>query len=113
MSFQATATTTGNSKALRIDAALYQAHPEFASGSFEVDVIAPGRMLVRSQAASETNTEDDPIFSTFLAFLTNEVIRTPEAVTPLTGDTLQRAASLVANMAVDPNEAFPDDFQLP
>ena len=53
MSFHATATKDGNSKGLRLDAALYRDHPEFAFGEYVVDVIAPGRLLVRANGPEE------------------------------------------------------------
>jgi len=113
MSFQAKATTTGHSKALRIDAALYQTHPEFASGKFEIDVIAPGRMLVRSQATTEAPAEHDPIFSVFLDFIGQQIAQAPHTVTIMDADEMARVAELVAGITVDPDDVFPDDFELP
>lgn len=113
MSFQATATTTGHSKALRIDAALYQTHPEFASGTFDIDVIAPGRMLVRSQTFAGAPAEHDPIFSVFLDFIGQQIAQAPHTVTAMDVDEMARVSALVAGITVDPNEVFPDDFELP
>lgn len=113
MSFHATATKNGHSKGLRLDAALYREHPEFASGTFEVDVIAPGRMLVRAQATTADGADADPIFGAFLAFMEQSMATNPGALMPLRADDVARAAALVAGMTVDETEAFPDDFELP
>ena len=62
MAYHARATTVGNSKALRLDAALFRAHPEFGIGEFAVSVIAPGRMLIQT-IAEHANDETDPVLA--------------------------------------------------
>ena len=113
MSYHATATAIGNSKGMRFQAALYQTHPEFASGEFEVDVIAPGRLLIRADAVSADATEDDPVFDTFLAFLEQEMLARPDLMTVLRASDVAHAEALVEGIAVDLDEDFGEDFQLP
>jgi hypothetical protein len=113
MSYRATATAVGNSKGLRVEGALFREHPEFANGEFEVDVIAPGRLLVRAQVADASGVGDDPILGAFLAFLGNEMANRPDLMVPMTATDAQRAAELVAGVEVSDDETFPDDFELP
>lgn len=113
MSYHATATAVGNSKGLRLDAALFREHPEFASGEFEVDVIAPGRLLIRAQPADMGEDGDDPILGAFLGFLGNEIANRPDLVTALTAADQERAAELVEGIEVADDETFAEDFELP
>ena len=113
MSFRASATTMGNSKGFRLDAALYREHPEFASGEFEVDVIAPGRLLVRAEPGPVDAGAADPVFDAFLHFLSQELKAHPEQVTSFTVADLRRVGELVAGVEVDRDADFPEDFDLP
>ena len=113
MSYRATATAVGNSKGLRVEGALFREHPEFASGEFEVDVIAPGRLLIRAQPADAGEEGEDPILGAFLAFLGQEMATRPDLTTPLTARDADRAARLVEGIEVEDAESFPDDFELP
>lgn len=113
MSFRATATPIGNSKGLRLDAALFKAHPEFASGEFEVDVIAPGRLLVRAEPALAGVADDvDPVFDAFLGFLGQAMEAHPQWLTPFRASEIRHVRELVAGVEVDPDEDF-SDFELP
>lgn len=113
MSYRATATAVGNSKGIRLEGALFREHPEFASGEFEVDVIAPGRLLIRAQPADASDEGDDPILGAFLAFLGQEMATRPDLTTALTAADAERTAELVDGVEVEDEESFPDDFELP
>ena len=111
MSYHATAATVGNSRGLRLDAALFKTHPEFAKGEYEVDVIAPGRLLVRAETQSAA--EADPVFDAFLSFMEREMTQHPEQITPLTGTQNQEAAALIEGIDVDFDRDLGDDYEMP
>lgn len=111
MSYHASAATVGNSRGLRLDAALFKAHPEFAKGEYEVDVIAPGRLLVRVEVPNRV--EADPVFETFLSFIEREMVADPEHITPLTIAQAREAAAVVGDMDVDLEGDLGDDYEMP
>lgn len=113
MSYTATATAVGNSKGLRLEAALFREHPEFASGDFEVDVIAPGRLLIRAEARASGDDAIDPVLDAFLGFLGQQMVTRPDFMTPLTVSDHQRVGELVERIEVDDDEELGDDFELP
>lgn len=111
MTYHATATSTGNSKALRLDAALLREHPEFAVGQFEVDVIAPGRLLVRALRPAEAGT--DPVFHAFFAFLDNQMALHPERITALSARDIEGVDALLDGVVADQSEHLGDSFEMP
>jgi len=113
MSYTAKATKTGNSRALRFESALFAAHPEFATGRFEADVIAPGRLLVRILDEETIDDTPDAVMDAFLAFLAVEMERRPQGVMPLTPEFVAAVDGLVAGVEYDPNEPLDNDFDLP
>lgn len=113
-SYRAKATTVGHSKALRLDRALFRAHPEFASGEFNVDVLGPGAMLVTARApASRKPVEADPVLEAYLAFVEQQMLQHPEYIRPVTTEDVRGLDTLLANVVVSSDEELPDDFQLP
>ena len=111
MTYHATATSTGNSKALRLDAALYREHPEFASGQFDVDVIAPGRLLVR--ALQDAEPVADPVFSAFFAFLSQQMVDNPARITPFSARDIAGVDELLDGVVAEQTEELGDDFEMP
>lgn len=111
MTYHATATSTGNSKGLRLDAALYREHPEFARGQFDVDVIAPGRLLVR--ARQPTDPEADPVFEAFFAFLDHQMTTQPARITPFSAQDLAGVETLLEGVTADQDEDLGDNFEMP
>jgi hypothetical protein len=106
-------TTTGNSKALRLDAALIAAHPEFGlKGAATATVIAPGQMLVSIPAKPEVAEDDDPIFEAFLHLLARDIAAHPERLHLVDDGLIARAAALTAGVNVDDDEVLPDDVSL-
>jgi len=106
-------TTTGNSKALRLDAALVAAHPEFAvKGAATATVIAPGQMLVSIPAKPAAAEDDDPIFGAFLHLVAQDIANHPERLHLVDDELIARAAALTAGVRVDDDEALPDDVSL-
>ena len=113
MPYSGRAMKTGNSKGLRFESALFTAHPEFASGQFEADVIAPGRLLVRACGATEAGDTRDAVMDAFLAVLAAELERRPAGLAPLAPEFVASVDGLVAGVEYDPNEPFDAKFELP
>lgn len=114
MTFHASATSVGNSRGLRLDSALFREHPEFESGTFDVDVIAPGHLLVRVARPHDAVEESaDPVFETYLGFLEKALTANPERISAFSAAEIGRAEALVEGVEVDMDEDFGDDFELP
>ena len=114
MSFVATASTTGNSRALRLEAALVKAHPEFAKGAFTVHVIGPGTMLVTQNATPKTDSREvaDPLLGAFLAFIEADLDSHPERVRPVTARDISGLERLLDGVQVQRDEDL-GDYRLP
>ncbi len=103
-------TTTGNSKALRLDAALIAAHPEFGRrGPVTATVIAPGQILVSIPAVENEDQEDDPIFGAFLHLLAEDIVHHPERLYLVDEELIARANALTADVHAGDDEIIPDD----
>jgi prlF antitoxin for toxin YhaV_toxin len=106
-------TTTGNSKALRLDSALIAAHPEFGvKGAATATVIAPGQMLVSVPAKPAADDDDDPIFEAFLHLLAEDIANHPERLHRVDDELIARAAAITTGVRVDDYEVMPDDVSL-
>jgi PrlF antitoxin of toxin-antitoxin system YhaV/PrlF len=103
-------TRTGNSSGFRFEGALFKSHPEF-NGEVRAHVIAPGRMLVlaETEAARETT---DPVMTSFLAFLAQDIARAPQDIRPLDTKLAKRAAKLTKGIAVSPDEDLGDGVSM-
>ncbi|UFP93292.1 type II toxin-antitoxin system PrlF family antitoxin [Gloeobacter morelensis] len=83
-SYTGSVTTSGNSRALRVEKAFFQANPEFAQqNKVVVYEIGPGTVLVKAIDALGDDGEEDPVMATFLSFLDNDIKNHPTRVTPL------------------------------
>jgi hypothetical protein len=112
MAYHAKAATVGNSKALRLDAALFREHPEFSVGEFAVSVIAPGCLLV--QTTTEPNDDaTDPVFDAFLTFVEHQMARRPDLISPVTIIDRAKANALLVGVSANRDEDLGDDFELP
>lgn len=112
MSYHAKAATVGNSKALRLDSALFREHPEFGAGEFAVSVIAPGCMLV--QATTEAgDDENDPVFDAFLTFVEHQMAQRPDLITAVTANDRREANALLTGVSADRDADLGEDFALP
>jgi hypothetical protein len=112
MPYSGRATKTGNSRGFRFESALFVSHPEFESGDVEADVIAPGRLLVRTRVENAPS-EADPIFDAFLAFLAEQMRTHPEDIEALTRQDVESLDELLAGVEYDPAEEIPEEFELP
>lgn len=113
MSYRATASTTGNSKALRLEAALFREHPEFATGEFDVTVLAPGCLLVYTTGAATLKDDTDPVFDAFLRFLETQMQRRPDLLSPVTVTDREEAAAILRGVRAEPDDEIDEHFQLP
>ena len=108
--FSGTVTTTGRSEAIRIDKALFKAHPEFRQkAKVRVDVIGHGTILISVVEEAERSEDDDPIVGAFLAFLERDIAKHPDRVGPLSESRIQEAVRLTKDVSVSGDEELPDD----
>ena len=112
MAYRAKAATVGNSKALRLDSALFREHPEFAAGEFSVSVIAPGCLLVQA-TTGVGDDETDPVFEAFVGFLEQQMTRRPDLLSPVTAADRREAGAILGGVSADQDEDLGDDFSLP
>ena len=112
MSFTAKAATSGNSRALRLDSALFKSHPEFAKGEFAVHVLGPGTMLVTATKPNVAADEEDPVLTAYLAFLDGQLKTHPDMIRPFTLADVAGLDRLLDGVAVDRDEDL-GDFRLP
>src|SRR5258708_31081718 len=84
MSFKGALTTSGNSHAIRFEAALAKAAPEFAakSGTVRIELLGAGTALVFLEEALPA--DDDPMVEAWLRFIERDVIGHPEQLHALT-----------------------------
>jgi antitoxin PrlF len=115
-SFSGAITTTGRSEAIRLDKALFKAHPEFRQrAKVRAHVLGPGHLLVTladPSAATADNIEQDPVVSAYLAFLEGDMLAHPERIAPLPEDELARLRRLTDGVQTGDDEVIPDDVTL-
>jgi hypothetical protein len=102
-------TRTGNSSGFRFEGALFKSHPEF-NGEVRAHVIAPGRMLVLAEA--ERREKTDPVMTSFLAFLGQDIARAPQNIRPLDTKLAKRADKLTKGISVSPDEDLGDGVSM-
>ncbi len=111
--YSGTVTTSGNSEAIRLENALFKAHPEFRQkGKVTATVIAPGQLLISVADEPQLEAEDDPVIEAFLAFLAGDLRRRPDRLQPLRTSAIERGVKLTEGIEVDDSEAIPDDISL-
>lgn len=87
--YKGSITTTGRSEAIRLDKALFKAHPEFRQrAKIRARAIGPGSLLVTVDA-NETDDlggdiERDPVVAAYLSFLERDMSEHPEGLRPFT-----------------------------
>ena len=100
---------TGNSLGLRFERALFHSHPEF-NGEVEAHIIGPGRMLVVADPEAKRRTaEEDPVLSSFMSFLADDMQRSPEHIKPLDAGVMERIGRLVSSVDTSPEEDLGDE----
>ena len=117
--FKGSITTTGRSEALRLDKALFKAHPEFKQrAKIRAHVIGPGSLLVTldSNEGGRTNSADaierDPVVAAYLSFLERDMSEHPEQLRPFTEADIARIDALTKHVTVSEDDVIPDDVTL-
>jgi len=116
-SFSGSITTTGRSEAIRLDKALFKAHPEFRQRArVRAHVLGPGHLLVTladdPAAAAPDEIERDPVVSAYLAFLERDMLAHPEHIAPLPEQDLVRLRRLTDGVQAGDADSIPDDVTL-
>ena len=96
-------TPVGNSKGIRLDAAFFKAHPEFA-GEVRVTVLADGQALLSAPSPgkrAKAGEMEDPVLLGFLGFLEAQMAAQPERITAADPAQLARIGKLVKGVKVD------------
>jgi hypothetical protein len=96
-------TKTGNSSGFRFEGALFKSHPEF-NGEVRAHVIAPGRMLVLAETEAHETKTTDPVMTSFLAFLAQDIARAPQDIRPLDTKLVKRADKLTKGLPCRPTK---------
>jgi len=116
-SFSGSITTTGKSEAIRLDKALFKAHPEFRQrAKVRAHVLGPGHLLVTladdaPQSAPE-EVERDPVVSAYLAFLEQDMRAHPDHIAPTPEAELARLRRLTDGVQAGDTDIIPDDITL-
>ena len=90
-------TRVGNSKAIRLDAAFFKAHPEF-DGVVRATVLADGQVLLSARSSGTKTKVDeryDPVLLGFLGFLEARMTAHPDLTTAADPDQLVQIGKLV------------------
>lgn len=114
--FKGSITTTGRSEALRLDKALFKAHPEFRQrAKIRAHVIGPGSLLVTldgNEDESADMIERDPVVAAYLSFLARDMSEHPERLRPFTEADIARIHALTKDVTMSDDEVIPDDVTL-
>ncbi len=111
MPYSLRATTSGKQHALALPKKFVDEHPEFADGRFSAHVVAPGHVLISTEAPVEI-TEEDPVVGAFLAFVEQEMRAHPGTITPFSVADIQGLDELLDGVVVNRDEDL-GDFNLP
>jgi antitoxin PrlF len=114
--FKGSITTTGRSEAIRLDKALFKAHPEFRQkAKIRATVIGPGSMLVTLDSdgmAEAGDIERDPVVSAYLSFLERDMGAYPEGIRPIAEANIARVLALTKDVLVSDDDVIPDDITI-
>jgi antitoxin PrlF len=117
--FKGSITTTGRSEAIRLEKALFKAHPEFRQRTkVRAHVIGPGSLLVTLNSSEfgdpdiDDSIERDPVVLAYLSFLERDMKEHPERLQPFTEADLARLEALTKDVAISDDDAIPDDVTL-
>lgn len=106
-------TKNGNSMALRLEKGMLDVYPEFATGDFSVSVLVPGTLLIHRNTPVEEVGDEDPVLSTFLQFMDQEMKKNPNKITPLSNREHAFMMAALGDVELDDNERFGEDFEIP
>jgi hypothetical protein len=109
-SFSGSVATTGNSRGLRLEKEFFKAAPEFGTpgSAIRADLIGPGTVLIRVDAAPR-ETVEDPVIGAWLSFLDAEMRTHPERLIAFQESEMNALERLVADVDVNDDETLPDE----
>jgi antitoxin PrlF len=102
--YRATTARIGNSSGLRLPAAFYRDHPQFAGASGHVEVLSDNTLLVRLEPAPQLDPEQEEeslMLGLFLDFLTRQALSSDAGPLLYTEAMAAEDADLLAGVAVD------------
>lgn len=110
-SFSGSTATAGNSRAMRFETAFYKAAPEFyqPGSAIRADVIGPGTVLVRLDAAAPETEAADPVIGAWLSFIDGDIQSTPGRLAPFTEEEAAGLETLVEGVVVEDGYVLPED----
>ena len=109
--FSGSVATTGNSRGLRLEKAFFQAAPEFGTvgAAIRADLIGPGTILIRVDAAKPATDEHDPIIGAWLSFIDADIRANPGRLVPLGETHLTTLEKLMEGVQATDEDVIPDD----
>jgi antitoxin PrlF len=100
--YEGTVVQVGNSRGIRLPAAFFNAHIEFA-GKVQVTVVADGAVLLSAKKTPQRKTKDDegdPVVAGFLQFLEEQMTRHPQDIVAADAEQIRRIGKLVKGVKV-------------
>jgi hypothetical protein len=99
MNYGGKVTKTGDSKAIRLDSALFKQAPEFElSTPVCASVVGPGCILISIDSQINESTNYDPILDGFLSFLSADIQSNYDKIQPLSSDLVALAKKITAGV---------------
>jgi antitoxin PrlF len=101
--YEGTVVQVGNSRGIRLPAAFFNAHIEFA-GKVQVTVVADGAVLLSAKKTPQRKTkndEGDPVVAGFLQFLEEQMTKHPQDIVAADADQIRRIGKLVKGVKVE------------
>ena len=100
--YEATVVQVGNSRGMRLPAGFFHAHPEF-NGKVQVTVVADGAVLLSASSPVRRKAKDeeaDPVVSSLLRFMAEQMTEHPEDIVAADVDQLRRIGKLVKGVSL-------------
>ena len=110
VSYRVTPARIGNSSGLRLPAAFYRDHPQFAGAAGQVEVLSENTLLLRLASPEPQNTdaeEDSLMLGLFLDFLSRQALSTDQAPVLYTEAMAAEDDDLLAGVSVDADQEAP------
>lgn len=102
--YRVTPARIGNSSGLRLPAAFYRDHPQFASAAGHVEVLNDTTLLLRMESPSQSEGEADDdslMLGHFLDFLSRQALTADDGPVPYTEAMAAEDDDLLAGVTVD------------
>jgi antitoxin PrlF len=102
--YRVTPARIGNSSGLRLPAAFYRDHPQFAGAAGQVEVLNDTTLLLRlepEEQQGEAEEEDSLMLGLFLDFLSRQALTAEQGPVPYTEAMAEEDEELLAGVVVD------------